>query len=755
MPAVAAWSTTAFTLGIGVAHGLAVAAVLLLAGAAICRTRRWGVALALVVSGAAALLAVLRVAAVAAGPVPALAEAGAEVDARLVAVSDPVARQGRFGTYVVFRARLEAVTGRGASTGVRSPILVIADDTWARVAPGQRLVGEGRLAPAQGHDLAAVLVTHGPVTVVSGLNVVQRGVESLRRGLREAVRGLAPVERALVPALVDGDDAGMPAEAVENFQTAGLTHLLAVSGANLTLVLGFLLLVARWCGVRAHGLSVVGALGIVGFVLLARPEPSVLRAAAMGVAALVALGPGGRRRGVRALSVAVVVLVLVDPWLARSVGFLLSALATAGIVVLAPRWRAALSGWLPEWLAEALAVPMAAQAVCAPVIAAISGQVSLVAVFANLAAAPAVGPATVLGLLTCLVAPLSGAIAAAIGQLAGLAAWWIATIAEHGAALPGASMPWAANPLSLVALTAVCLVLVALTPRLLERRWWCLAATALLVVVLVRPPTVLGWPPKGWTLVACDVGQGDALVLSVAGGRAVVVDAGPEPRLVDRCLDRLGISVVPLVVLTHLHADHVAGLPGVLSGRRVGEVQIGPLDSPPEQLAAVRAWTSSAGVPLTRATYGERRSVRALTWTVIGPVPAPGSTAYQAVTEEGSPENNASLVLMVEVPGGRLLLTGDAEPPAQRALLASGVDLRADVVKVPHHGSRFQEPAFLDAVDARLAVITVGADNDYGHPAPETLSTIHDDAARIERTDLGGDIAVVVSPGTVAVSTRR
>jgi competence protein ComEC len=208
-------------------------------------------------------------------------------------------------------------------------------------------------------------------------------------------------------------------------------------------------------------------------------------------------------------------------------------------------------------------------------------------------------------------------------------------------------------------------------------------------------------------------------------------------------------------VLTHLHADHVTGLPGVLAGRAVGEVEIGPLDSPPEQFAAVRKWTSAAHIPLTRASYGEQRAIGPLAWTVIAPVPGRDQGSYLSVSDTDSPENNASLVLMVAVAGHRLLLTGDVEPPAQRALLRSGVDLRAHVLKVPHHGSRYQDPAFLDSVDAQLTVISAGAENDYGQPAPETLAWVEADGAQVERTDLAGDIAVVVGREGVAVATRR
>ena len=341
-----------------------------------------------------------------------------------------------------------------------------------------------------------------------------------------------------------------------------------MSGTNLTLLVGFLLALARWCRVRGRWLAVVGAAGIVGFVLLARTEPSVLRAAVMGTVALLGLGHDGRQRGLRALGVAVLVLVLVDPGLAVTAGFVLSVLATAGILVLAPGMREALARWLPRWLAEAVAVPLAAQLACTPVVAAISGQVSLVAVGANVLAGPAVGPATVLGLA----GGLLGLVWDPLGRLAGtLASWcvaWIIAVAEHGARLPAAAIGWGTGAVSLAVLSVLVAVLALAAPRLLRRPATGIVCCLVLVVAVLVRPADLGWPPDGWVLVACDVGQGDALVLNAGRGSAVVVDAGPDPVAVDQCLDRLGVSRIPLLVLTHFHADHVGGVAGVLDDRR-------------------------------------------------------------------------------------------------------------------------------------------------------------------------------------------
>jgi competence protein ComEC len=763
--AVTVWLVTTVGLGWTTGRALAGAAFLVLAGGALAllpdrppggprRAAARMIAASLVIGAGALAVAGLRTGAVQAGPIPELAREGAQVDVTGTIMRDPIPGSGPFGPRTVVTISVIRVEGRGLTTTGRSPILVLADGSWQDVQLGDRVSASGRLTEAHGVDLAAVLLADAAPVVEARAGWAWRGVAGVRAAIWDAVEPVSQPQQALIPALVDGDDSQIPDDMIGDFQETGLTHVLAVSGSNLTLVLGFVLLVARWVGVRGRWLAAVGMLTVVFFVLLARPEPSVLRAAAMGVVGLVALSAGSRARAMRLLCVAVLALLLFDPWLARSVGFLLSSLATAGIVLLAPGWRDALSRWMPRVIAEAIAVPMAAQVACTPVIAAISGRVSIVAVVANLAAAPAVGPTTVLGLIAGCVDLVSRPLGRACGWGAGFPSWWIVEVARTGASLRGASIGWDASTLGLCSLTVLCLSIVWMMPRVLGRPVVCAVLAIVMVVAVLRPWGRLGWPPAGWLLVMCDIGQGDALVVNVGEKAAAVIDAGPDPSAVDRCLDDLDVAAVPLLVLTHFHADHIDGLSGVLDGRRVGEIEVSPLPVPSAGAEAVSATAAGAHLPIRVASPGQRWKVGPTTWEVVGPL---AGTSHFAGDDsvEGSVANNASIVLRLEISGHTFLLAGDAEPEEEDEILATGLDLSADVVKVSHHGSAAQDPTFYAATQADIALISVGADNDYGHPAAETLGMLEDLGIDTYRTDQDGTVAVVDRDGELAVVTSQ
>jgi competence protein ComEC len=703
-----------------------------------------------VAAGAVAGATLVRQLAVAQSPVADLAAQRAAVTVEGSVVADPRPVEGRFGAQVVVRLQVRSITGRGLTHRLSSPLLVIGDKEWLGAELGSTVRTTGRLAPVDDDDLAAMMTSATSPEQIRRPDLWWRGAGAVRSAIRRSVAHLPDDQRALVPALVDGDDAGLSESVEEDFRTTGLTHLTAVSGTNLTLVVGALLILARWCHVRGRWLYLVGAVGIAGFVLLARTEPSVLRAAVMGSVSLIAMGANGRNRAIRGLGVAVLVLLLVQPSLAVSAGFALSVLATAGIILLAPGWRDALGAWLPRWLAEAVAVPSAAQLACTPLVAGISGQVSMVAVVANLLVAPAVGPATVCGLGAGLVALVSGPAGQLLGSAAGWCVAWILLVARRGADLPVASMEWSTGLLSLVLLAGCCATAAVLGPRVLRRPGPGLACCVLVVAAItVRLPTP-GWPVSGWVMAMCDVGQGDALVLRAGPEAGVVVDAGPDPAAVDACLARLEITEVPLLVLTHFHADHVDGLEGVLDGRRVATIETTRVLDPPEGVDQVLETARAHGHEVAAADYGTTRTVGEVRLQTLWPDPGP----MEPGAGDGSAANDASVVLLAEVRGVRILLTGDVEPLGQAALARSLPRLDLDVLKVPHHGSRYQDLDWLTSLAAEVALVSVGADNDYGHPSAEVLEPLTAAGAEVHRTDLEGDVLVVSDGSGLTVHQR-
>ncbi|MET7423086.1 ComEC/Rec2 family competence protein [Dactylosporangium sp. NPDC005555] len=348
---------------------------------------------------------------------------------------------------------------------------------------------------------------------------------------------------------------------------------------------------------------------------------------------------------------------------------------------------------------------------------------------ANLLAAPAVAPATILGILAAVISPVLPGLAEFIAWVAAWPARWLVTIAHHGAAVPDGVLPWPGGVWGGVALgVLLAALIIAFRRRKIRRAVIAVMIGSTLGAVPVRAFTG-GWPPPGWIVVACDVGQGDAVVVSGGGGDAIVIDAGPQADPVDRCLRDLGVERVSLLIISHFHVDHIGGLDGVLRRRRVDRLLLPPFAEP----AAGRRAVLDRGVATLDAPAGTTFTVGEAGLTVLGP--------DRQVTGTRSDVNNNSLVVAVTVAGIRMLFTGDAETEEQLSL--HNAPLRADVLKVAHHGSAYQDPAFLDAVAPRIALVSVGTGNDYGHPSPVVLARLARGGTYVARTDEQGDVAVI------------
>ena len=401
--------------------------------------------------------------------------AGAAADGALAQLSGRVVSEPRpavFGEGSRWVLAVGTVTARGATTGTTGQVEVTAPGAPPRFGAVVEVTSVLREVPP-GDGVLARTTAAAPVAEQEPPGAVLRATHTLRSALLDVTGPLSPQARGLVPGVAVGDTSRLPPDLDDAMRTTSLTHITAVSGGHFAIVVATLtalcalLRAPRWLRVVA-----VAAVALA-FVALVRPEPSVLRAAWTCAFALLGLALGRPSAGLPALAGAATLLLVVDPWLARSYGFVLSCAATAGLVLLAGPLARRLAPWTGRPLAFGLAVPWAAQAACGPVLVLLDPRVPLMSVPANLLAAPALVPATVLGLLATLLAPWAPAVAHAIAWLAGGATAWIAAVARTFAGLPGAGLPWPAGIGGALALALV--------------------TGAGLALVLRRPPGD-GWP---------------------------------------------------------------------------------------------------------------------------------------------------------------------------------------------------------------------------------------------------------------------
>ena len=664
----------------------------------------------------------------------------------------------RLGPTWSAEARVLELTVRGRSYRLSIPVLLRGEQV-RDLAYGAVVDLSGRAqAPFSPQTHAMDLRILGEVRERAPPGPVARATTAIRAAFARACAGIPVDAAALLMGLAVGDESLLTRELDDAMVLAGLSHLTAVSGSNTSLVCGIALALVAAIGVGWRGRVVVGGLALAGYVALVRPQPSVLRAAAMGVVALVALSTGGRRRGPPALLAAALVLLVWLPQFAVSLGFALSFAATAGLLVVGPPLADRLARWpgtrrVPEPVRAALAVAMAAHVATLPLAVLMGNGASLVALPANVLVTPLVPPATVVGLAAALVAPFLPAAASLLAHVAAPATGAIAWTAHSAAGLPFGVLPVAEGATGALGTTAVLLV----TGWSVHRGWrpWRdrrVVAVALVVgvaLVATRFGVDGRWPPPDWLVLACDVGQGDALLVRPQGSRAaLLVDAGPDPGAVTDCIADAGIERL-VVLITHFHADHIDGLAGVLDDWPVEALLVTTVAEPAEGAAAVSALAAGAGVPIHQLRAGEDLTVLGLPMEVLWPA--------RRVAE--SPANNASVVGLVRIPTSaghtlRVLLTGDAEPEAQTAMMGRPAPA-ADVVKVPHHGSRYQSPAFAGWTGASIALVSVGQGNDYGHPSAQTLEAYRKRGALVGRTDEQGALAVLMTPAGPALAVQR
>jgi competence protein ComEC len=592
-------------------------------------------------------------------------------------------------------------------------------------------------------------------------------------------RGMPPREAALARGFVLGQDEGVDGATKEDFTRAGLSHLLAVSGENVTLLalLAIALLGAFGVPLRERLLWVLALIAL--YVPLAGSGPSIQRAGVMGAAGLLATLAGRRASTLYALALALLVTLAVDPRVAGDVGWQLSFAAVLGIYLLAGPIRDAIiarfggsggrSGWRRA-LAEGAGVTVAATVATAPLIGFYFEEASLTTLAANLMAMPAVAPAMWLGMVSAAAAqvpglplePLNGLDALLLAYIAQVAAWcgrpsW-AVVHVHlngwGVAATYAAMAAAivaafrlARHRRLTRARARRPDSVAFVPGMRRQRQpgrhrLLLASVALVGLAVASAVTLFGRGadpadrPYGLRVEVLDIGQGDAILLQPAAAPAVLVDGGPpgdglEAKLEDAGVERLGAAVV-----THDQSDHAGGIDEILGRLPVARLLYGAAS--PRLVAEARA----GGARPLQLARGDAFRFGSLRLEVLWPPPE-----LAAEPPAGTDPNELALVLLARWHRFAMLLTADAE--AEAVPLDPGP---IDVLKVAHHGSDDAGlGALLDRTRPRLAVISVGADNPFGHPTPGTLEALARHRIPTLRTDLAGTVEIDVRPGFVAV----
>ena len=682
------------------------------------------------------------------------------------------------GTVRSLSDRLLVWLPRGVDAGAGDRLLVTSRIELAEDFDGfayrEYLARQGIAAIARADSADVAAEASGPTAVLAGLRSMLLG------GLNHLV---PEPEAALGAGILLGVRSAIAPEINDAFATAGLTHVVAISGWNIAIVAAIVAAAVRPLSRRPGGrwtTSALAASTVGGYVLLTGASPSVVRAALMALAMLVARLGGSRAHAASALALAALVMLLAAPPVLWDVGFQLSLLATAGLVFFGTSVERRLHRW-PGWIREPVALTLAAQLTTLPVILVNFERLSLVAPIANVLVVPFVPIAMLFSALAAVAGVLDGSVylpvvGDVLAWLAGGAAWLVLRVivwlGMTVASVPNAAIDVAVPP----ALAVAWLPMLALASWAIRDSAAAPAASradeapgrlgaalgrlarplpiGLGLVAVLLAISIASRPDGLLHLTVLDIGQGDAILVEAPDGGTMLIDGGPDPELT---LRRIGTNLpffarrIDLLVLSHPHQDHVAGLVDVLDRFRVGAVL-------------------HAGIPFGNAAFGRlltdaanaRVAVALLRTGQVLDLGA-GTTARvlypaQADAEAPLPEgdiNNGSVVLRLEFGGFSALLTGDAEAPIESALASRGLLEAVDVLKVGHHGSNSSTTAGLvDAIHPSVAIISSGAGNEYGHPAPETLATL---AARpgiaVFRTDLQGDVEVVTDGTTLRVRT--
>ena len=570
-------------------------------------------------------------------------------------------------------------------------------------------------------------------------------VATLRSSFSQALSGVTPDATALVAGLAIGDDSKLSLVSKRAMQTVSLTHLTAVSGANCVIVIGLVAMLLRRLPIsRALRISLC-AFALFGYVATVGMQPSVLRAATMTLVLMLCTFFGRPIRPMHSLSFAVIILLIADPFMATQIGFALSVAATFGLLTLTPMIFAKLRKRMPNWLAASFSVAAAAQVWCLPLLLELQGGIPTYSLIANALAEPMVALITVLGILALLIAPVWPAVASMLSWLASIPAAAILEIAGNLSRWNLATFWWPTGTQGALLLAGLALSVTCFALK--KKAVGAIAAAVCVSWLTANVAFAAGaysqWPVANWSIVNCNVGQGDALVLR-SRNKVAVIDVGRADKPIDDCLARLGIREIELLVLTHFDLDHVGGITGALTNRSVDRALISDYDDGRSQATLFTDEIQSAA-PVTRAHAGLRGVLGDIEWTVLQP-DANGFGAEDS--------NDGSIAMRWDSPDFTLFTMADLGERGQMRLVQkypSSAVVNHDrpvVLKVSHHGSADQYHELIESWNPDVALISVGRENPYGHPTKRTLGTLRRSGVRVFRTDLNGALSLAFDTST-------
>lgn len=682
-------------------------------------------------------------------------------------------------TAVELRLQAESIQIPGAMEQPVSGNVLLRTGRYTSIVYGDRLRIEGELEPPPDDPVynrreylarqgvhsqmmapAITLVATGEGSPIK--QIIYRIKDHARATIQ---RQLPDPQAALLTGILLGDDSGLPPELEEQFRMTGMTHIIAISGFNIAILTGLLLVMSRFLfGFRWSAWFVL--LGIALYTILVGADAAVVRAAIMGALLVITSRLLGRPTFAPAgLFTAAIIMTLANPYILWDIGFQLSFAATLGLMLYLGPWGEWMkiklrrftdpetASRLTRTISEVVLATMAALLLTLPLILYHFARLSLVSPIANLLILPAQPGVMIWGGL----ATLTGMVIPAAGQLLAWVAWlflsYTISLVRFFAGFPWASLPLIVTPTGVVVLYLALIFLTWLArigpegrgkfvTRLNQNKIQRIALFSCAVIAVLATIWALSQPDGKLHVTFLDVGQGDATFIQTPSGRQILVDGGAYPTVLH---DHLGREIpfwdrdVDLVIATHPDADHIAGLPGVFDRYDVDKLITNSATAGTETYQALLTAAAESRTPILQAVAGEVIVIEdSVTLEVLNPTgagPLPAGDQH---------DNDTSLAIRLVYGDFSLLLTGDAGEEAEWDMLNSGRNLSAVVYKAGHHGARSSSTApFLDAVRPGYVVVSAGEGNRYGHPSEELIKRAEDLGATVLRTDELGTIKLI------------